>query len=82
MGNVVEIHSDSRRGNMDLEDAGKESLIHWNGPPVSRAEKLGVAALNSVFGAGHWNFLTWANKSDSVVTRRLKQVEAKVPFFS
>ena len=82
MGNIVEIHSDTRRGKMELEDVGKEALIHWNGPPVSSADKLGVAALNIVFGGRQWNFVTWANKSDSVVTKRLKNVEPKVPFFS
>ena len=67
---------------MELEDVGNEALIHWNGPPVSSADKLGVAALNIVFGGRQWNFVTWANKSDSVVTKRLKNVEPKVPFFS
>ena len=40
MGNIVKIHSDNRKGNMNLEDAGKESFIHWNRPPVNSGEKL------------------------------------------
>ena len=31
MGNYVELHSDKRRGQM-------EALIHWNGPPLARAD--------------------------------------------
>ena len=82
MGNLVEIHSDPRRGNMEIDDVGREALKHWNGPPVGKAEKLGVEALNRVFGVGHWNFTTFANKADSVVISRLKKVDSKVPFFS
>ena len=47
MGNYVEIHSDKRRGRMDI---GKEALIHWNGPPLARANRLGEAALDRIFG--------------------------------
>ena len=67
---------------MECRIVGREALIHWNGPPVDKAEKLGIEALNRVFGIGHWNFTTWANKADSVVTSRLKKAESKVPFFS
>ena len=82
MGNLVEIHSDPRRGNMDIEDVGKEAMIHWNGPPLAKAEKLGREAMNRIFGRGKWNFTTLANKSDSVVTKRLRNEESNLPFFT
>ena len=58
MGNYIEIHSDKRRGRMDISDIGKEALIHWNGPPLGRADRLGEAALDRLFGRGRWNFIT------------------------
>ena len=50
MGNYVEIHSDKRQGRMDISDIGKEALIHWNGPPLAKADRLGEASLDRVFG--------------------------------
>ena len=50
MGKYIEIHSDKRRGRMDISDIGKEALIHWNGPPLARADRLGEAALDRIFG--------------------------------
>ena len=82
MGNLVEMHSDPRRGNMDIEDVGKEAMIHWNGPPLAMADRLGKGSMDRIFGRGRWNFTTMANKADSVVTKRLKKVEAKLPFFN
>ena len=35
---------------MDISDFGKEALIHWKGPPIAKAIKLGEAALDRVFG--------------------------------
>ena len=46
---------------MDIEDIGREAQIHWNDPPLAKADKLGEAAL--------------ANKAYSKVTRRLREVE-------
>ena len=81
MGNIVEMHSDKRRGNMELLDAGKEAAIHWNCPPLSKADGLGTRALNKHFGAGRWNFITHFDRSDSTVTKRLRGVESKIAFF-
>ena len=67
---------------MDITDIGKEALIHWNGPPLAKADKLGEAALDRLFGRGKWNFITQANNSDSQVTKRLKEEEPGLPFFS
>ena len=35
---------------MDISDIGKEAMIHWNGPPLARANSLGEAALDRHFG--------------------------------
>ena len=47
MGNYVELHADKRRGRMDI---GVEAMIHWIGPPLAWADKLGEASLDRVFG--------------------------------
>ena len=50
MGNYVELHADKRRGMMDISDIGVEAMIHWIGPPLAWADKLGEASLDRVFG--------------------------------
>ena len=77
MGNLVEMHTNPSRGNMDIEDVGKEAMIHWNGPPLAMAARLGKGSMDRIFGRG-----TMANKADSVVKKRLKKVEGKLPFSS
>ena len=47
-GNYVELHADKRRGRMDISDIGVE--VHWIGPPLAWADKLGEASLDRVFG--------------------------------
>ena len=59
MGNYVEIHSEKRRGSMGIFDIGKESLIHWNGPPTARADRLGKEALDRIFGQNRWHLISW-----------------------
>ena len=81
MGNYVELHSDKRRGHMDISDFGKEALIHWNGPPVARADSLGESALDRLFGQNKWNFVTMASRANSLVTKRLREEEPSLPFF-
>ena len=81
MGNLVDMHSDKRRGRMELEIMGQEAAIHWNCPPLAKADGLGKRALNRLFGAGRWNFLTNSNQADSKVTKRLKNLESKLAFF-
>ena len=49
MGSYVEMHADKRRGTMDISDIGKEALIHWNGPPLAKADSIGKAAINRIF---------------------------------
>ena len=96
MGSYVEMHADKRRGTMDISDIGKEALIHWNGPPLARANSLGEAALDRHFGGRdrflfiifaplffilyRWHFVTMGNNSK--VIKRLKEEEPAFPFFS
>ena len=54
MGSFVEMHADKRRGILDIGDVGKEALIHWNGPPIAKADSIGEAAINRIFGAGRF----------------------------
>ena len=51
------------------------------GPTLAKADRLGKAALDRHFGRGRWNFITLANKQDSIVTRRLREEEPSLPFF-
>ena len=41
MANYVEIHEEKRRG-LDIEDVGKETFIHLDGPPVQVSKNLGI----------------------------------------
>ena len=81
MGNLVDMHSDKRRGRMDIESTGREAAIHWNCPPLAKADGLGHRALDRLFGHGKWNFVTNFNQADSTVTKRLKRLESKLAFF-
>ena len=81
MGNYIEIHSEKRRGRMDILDIGKEALIHWNGPPTAKADRLGREALDRIFGRGRWHFVTLDNKLDSTVTKKWRAEEPGLPFF-
>ena len=76
------MHSDAKRGRMDISDVGKEAMIHWNGPPLSKSDRLGRSTMDRIFGRGKWRFTTLGNKIDSLVTKRLKLEEGKLPFFN
>ena len=80
MGNLIDLHSEKRRG-LGVEDAGRETFIDWNGPPVHQVDVLAEKTLNRVFKGDKWHFVTVANRGDSEVTRRLKSKPAKLPFF-
>ena len=62
MGNYVEIHCEKMRWFMDIFDIGKEALIHWNGTPIAKADRLGREAVNRIFWRGRWHFVTMDNK--------------------
>lgn len=81
MGNLVEIHSEKKRG-LDISAIGKEAKIHWNGPPIHHSQVLGEAVLDRHFGGrNRWHFITQQNKKDSVVTAKLKREVPKLPFY-
>ena len=71
MGSVMDFHSDKRRG-LSIEDVGKESIIHWNGPPVNLASHLGEKSLNRLFKGRKWHFVTKRGQFDqSTVLKRV-----------
>ena len=81
MGSYVDYHSDKRCG-LDIEDVGREAFIHWNGPPVDKAGRIGEAALDGRFGGrSNRRFVTRANKTESVVISRLRREKPRLPFF-
>ena len=81
MGNYVEMHSDKRRG-LDIGDVGLEARIHWNGPPIHHATRLGESALDRHFGGRRrWHFVTKNNRLESLVTKRLKKEKPRLPFY-
>ena len=82
MGNLIDIHSDKRRG-MGIDSVGLEAQIDWNGPPIHLADKLGEKTLDRLFGGrSKWHFITRDNKKESVITKRLKQEKPLMPFYS
>ena len=66
MGNLVEIHGDKRRDQMDIGKA----LRDWNGPLLAKADRLGKEALDRHFGKRRWNFISRSNKKDSNVIKK------------
>ena len=81
VGNYVEIHAVKKRG-LDINQVGKETFIHWNGPPISNATPLLEAALDRMFkGRKSWRFVTKKNNLESKVVSRLKSEVSRVPFF-
>ena len=80
MGNLVDLHCEKRRG-LGVQDVGLEVFIDWNGPPIHLVDSLGARVLDRYFNGGKWHFVTLVNRAGSVVTRRLKDVKPKTPFF-
>ena len=78
--NLVDLHCEKRRG-LGVQDVGLEVFIDWNGPPVHLVDSLGTRTLNKHFNGQKWHFITLFNRSESEVTRRLKSVKPKLPFF-
>ena len=66
---------------MEILSTGKEAQINWNCPPLSEDDGLGRRALDRLFIEGRYIFVTLANRSDSVVTERLKSEPCRTPFF-
>ena len=82
-GNHMDIHGDKRGASMDIESLGREAFIHWSGPgpPIHLAENLERKGLNRYFNNNSWNFITQLNRSESIVIKRMKIVESRMPFF-
>ena len=80
MGSVIDIHSDKRRG-LNIEDVGKESIIHWNGPPIHLCDSLGEKSLNRHFKGRLWHFMKKDIGIQSTVLKRLHEKTPRVPFF-
>ena len=80
MGNLLDLHCEKRRG-LGVQDVGLEVFIDWNGPPVHLVDSLGTRSLSRLFNGGKWHFVTLVNRGDSEITRRLKFLDAKLPFF-
>ena len=86
MGSIVTLHADSRRG-LNAEAIEKEAFIHFNGPPLARADGLIKEALDLHFKGKDWHFTQVSvngQKSpfsvESQVMRRLKATRPKLPF--
>ena len=80
MGSVIDTHIEKRRG-LNIEEVGKESIIHWNGPPIHLSDSLGEKALNRHFKGRPWHFVKKYGPSQSTVVNRLLDKNPRVPFF-
>ena len=65
---------------IDISDIGKEVMIHWNGPPLDKADNLVKSFMDNHFGTGRWNFITLANDVDSSETKRMKGDKSSLHF--
>ena len=65
---------------IELDEVGKETIIHWNGPPIHLCDSLGEKVMNRHFKGRPWHFVTKAS-SQSTVIKRLLEKNPKVPFF-
>ena len=88
MGSIVTLHADSRRG-LNTEAIEKEAFIdiHFNGPPLARADKLIKVALDLHFKGKDWHFTQVSVNGqkgpffvESQVMRRFKSTRPKLPF--
>ena len=81
MGNYIDFHSNKKRG-LDIATVGSESRIHWNGPPLHKANGMIESALDRHFGGrSSWHFITKENKHESSVISRMKRKSCRVPWF-
>ena len=47
---------------LDIAYVGKAAMIHWNGIPLAKADRLGKESLDRIFWIGKWNFTTLGKK--------------------
>ena len=88
MGSIVTMHADARRG-LEAGAYEKEAFIHFNGPPLDKADGIIKEALTIHFKGPEWHFRQTSavgQKSlfsvESEVMRRHKAVPSKLPFLS
>ena len=55
MGSIVNMHADRRRG-LSAQKYASESFVHYNGPPLPKADGIIKAALDIHFGGKPWHF--------------------------
>jgi hypothetical protein len=76
MGGIIDQHAAPGR-HLEPEEYARESYIHWNGPPLHRADALLVAALNHYFkapGPAYWKFFNKTTRLDRLVPWRVSQI--------
>eukprot|EP00918_Siedleckia_nematoides_P025746 GHVU01055578.1.p1 GENE.GHVU01055578.1~~GHVU01055578.1.p1 ORF type:complete len:390 (-),score=46.99 GHVU01055578.1:512-1681(-) len=86
VGNILGIHADDGRA-PDPSSVEVEAFVHWNGPPLHRADGIIEAALNKHFEPNRWHFgqvsrsCAHGNFSrTSKVIQRLQAVTGRLPF--
>ena len=72
---------DEKRRGLGVQDVGLEVFIDYNGALVHLVDSLGTRTLSSLFNEGKWQFARLVKRGDSEVTRSLKSLDAKLPFF-
>ena len=74
-----------RKKRVDVCDVGKESYIHWNGPPVHMCNEIADATLDLHFEGRKWHFVKTSRGrntfNESTVIHRLQQQVPNIPFF-
>eukprot|EP00918_Siedleckia_nematoides_P014375 GHVU01031220.1.p1 GENE.GHVU01031220.1~~GHVU01031220.1.p1 ORF type:complete len:127 (-),score=5.37 GHVU01031220.1:251-631(-) len=88
MNSIVSAHADSVRG-AAAETYEAEAYLHWNGPPLHKADSVITGALNSYFGGSSWHFSHVSPSSvfspyvyKSKVLRRLMEDGGRLPFLN
>ena len=74
MGNYIDCHSKRKRG-LDIATVVSESRIHWNGPPLHKANALIESALDRHFGGKIKLELHYQRKQVRVVYSHFKNEE-------
>ena len=85
IGSIVNMHADGRRG-LSAEAYEKEAFIHFNGPPLPKADGIIKEALDIHFEGKPWHFkkdsaeaLAKFSGTQSLVLNRHKQETCKLP---
>jgi hypothetical protein len=89
MGSIVSKHADKRRGRIEAESYTGEAFVHFNGPPLGKADKMIRTALDKHFFTAKkkgWHFRhtsragqAGVNSMVSEVLQRLLKEKSKLP---